>query len=289
MTAYNQERYIAEAIESVIYQTTKVPMELIIGEDHSTDKTLDICLHYKDRHPRLIGVYPRHQNLGVTRNTALTWAECRGDYIAMLDGDDYWTTPTKLQTQYEFLLAHPDHSMCFTKAETEPGSSFGPFVWPPNGAKWQLHDILVHNAMANCSVMYRRAFPRLPDWMNGGFCDISLHALHALNGPIGYIPESMAVHRINTGGNFDNKPLTERLVRAVPVYETLAEHLPRPYSDRCYQYLVLISLELAVFRSHRGDPRKYLNRMSWPYRATVLGLIAKTAWRFAFHHYGKPK
>ena len=70
MTAYNQEHFISEAIESVIYQTE--PLELIIGEDHSTDKTLDICLHYKSRHPRMIGVYPRHKNLGVSRNTALT-------------------------------------------------------------------------------------------------------------------------------------------------------------------------------------------------------------------------
>ena len=183
--------------------------------------------------------------------------------------------------------------MCFTQTSTEPGSSFGPFTWPPNGAKYQLLDILTHNAIANCSVMYRRAFKTIPDWVQElKFCDIPLHSLHALQKPIGYIPELMAVHRINKDGNFDNKPLTERLEKSIGVYDALAHNLPPPYRWKAYQFLTLVHLELTLAQKSPGHLRgaiQSLRSMPMSYRAGEVGLLLRTMRRFAFNHYGRPK
>jgi glycosyltransferase involved in cell wall biosynthesis len=270
MTAYNQDHYISEAIESVIYQATKFPYELVIGEDHSTDKTLDICLHHQNRHPRMIGVYPRHKNLGLARNLALTWAECRGDYIAMLEGDDIWCSPLKLQKQAVFLDSHPEYSMCFTLTDINSDQPNRHDQWPyRKNLKETLtaSDILKHNLIANCSVMYRKAFPVLPAWLQSlPYCDICLHALHALNGPIGYIPELMATYRLHKGSAFESLPLLQRVKSSSVLYAALIDHLPPPYCHDARQTLLMMYLALHQWNNSAGEfgklPLKH--RLTWP-------------------------
>ena len=112
MIAYNVDRYISEAIESVLMQKTKFPFELIIGEDFSTDNTLQIVLEYQKKYPKIIRVLVREKNLGLTPNSVDTQNHCLGKYIALLDGDDYWTDEHKLQKQIDVLENHSEYSGC---------------------------------------------------------------------------------------------------------------------------------------------------------------------------------
>ena len=110
---YNQQDFIAEAIESVLAQHVNFPYEIIIGEDMGSDNTRAICEQYAAKYD-FIHVLPRTKNLGVAGN----WCDCvkqaQGKYIFMLDGDDYWTDSNKMQMQVDFMEAHPKCIICHT-------------------------------------------------------------------------------------------------------------------------------------------------------------------------------
>lgn len=252
MTTYNQDKYIASAIESVLGQSTSFPMQLVIGDDHSTDKTYDICQHFAALYSNIIFCH-RNYNLGLARNLALTWQECKGKYIAMLDGDDYWCSPYKLRKQVELMERKPNLAMCFTITylKDETGKCKQKTFPPRLSTKPELAitDVIRHNYMANCSVMYRAGLvEKLPEWMlELPYCDLALHCLHLCYGNAGYIPEVLSVYRMHSDSAFESKSLAERIGISTTTYSALAKHLPAPYSRQAQQTLVLMHFGLMVY------------------------------------------
>lgn len=112
MITYNHEPYIAQAIEGVLMQKTDFPIELVIGEDCSTDGTRKIVLEYQRQHPEVSRVITSQHNVGMMLNSFRTQMACRGDYVAFCEGDDYWTDPHKLQKQVDFLERNPEFAIC---------------------------------------------------------------------------------------------------------------------------------------------------------------------------------
>lgn len=112
MITYNHEAFIAQAIESVLIQQTNFAVELVIGEDCSTDNTRTIVRDFAERYPDHIRLLLPEHNLGMLPNFVATLKACRGQYVALLEGDDYWTDPFKLQKQVEFLEGHPEYVLC---------------------------------------------------------------------------------------------------------------------------------------------------------------------------------
>lgn len=111
MITYNHEPYIAQAIEGVLMQETEFPIELIIGEDCSTDRTREIVFEYQKKHPNIIRVITSDHNIGATKNSCRTERACRGKYVAFCEGDDYWHNPKKLQKQVDFLELNTDYGV----------------------------------------------------------------------------------------------------------------------------------------------------------------------------------
>jgi glycosyltransferase involved in cell wall biosynthesis len=109
---YNHERYLAQTLESFLMQKVSFPIEIIIRDDCSTDRTPQIVRDYAERFPRLVRVIASDANVGVSRNALRIRAAARGKYIALCEGDDYWTDPQKLQKQVSFLEANPEFVMC---------------------------------------------------------------------------------------------------------------------------------------------------------------------------------
>lgn len=121
LTAYNHAAYIGQAIESVLAQVCDEEIRLYIGDDASCDATERICSQYAERDER-IRYTRRVHNIGVVENTLLLYEQIRrdgGEYIAMLDGDDYWTDEKKLQIQIDYLRQHPDYGFVHTAAYDE--------------------------------------------------------------------------------------------------------------------------------------------------------------------------
>lgn len=110
---YNCEDFIAQTLDGVLAQRTNFDFEVVVGEDCSTDSSGRIIADYQKRYPNLIRPIFRDKNLGMVRNFAETVRACQGRYIAMLDGDDFWNSPLKLQKQADFLDSHPECSGCY--------------------------------------------------------------------------------------------------------------------------------------------------------------------------------
>jgi len=103
MITYNQEDYIAEAIESILQQICNFQYEIVIGEDYSTDSTRRIVEEYVERYPNKTRLITSEFNIGMVPNFLRTINACKGKYVAICEGDDYWTDPYKLQKQVDFL------------------------------------------------------------------------------------------------------------------------------------------------------------------------------------------
>jgi glycosyltransferase involved in cell wall biosynthesis len=114
MTTYNHESYIRDAIEGVVSQQCDFEFELIIGEDCSTDRTRAICLEYQKQYPTIIRVLWADKNVGARRNSSRNYQHARGRYLAWCEGDDYWTSDTKLKEQAEVLETCEDVSIVYT-------------------------------------------------------------------------------------------------------------------------------------------------------------------------------
>lgn len=127
VTTYNQERYIAQALDSVLAQQTDFPFEIYITEDCSTDGTRDILRQYAAHWPDVIRLNLRSENVGISRNWYEGLCAARGEYVCTLEGDDWWRSPHKLQAQVDFLRAHPEylavsHTLLLTD---DAGSTYG--------------------------------------------------------------------------------------------------------------------------------------------------------------------
>ena len=116
MTTYNHEAYLAQAIESVLAQQTSFGVELVLGDDCSTDSTAAICREYAAKYHGRVRFVTGQRNVGWRANYRRTFEACRGKYVAYLDGDDWWCDPRKLQMQADLMESDPGCGMCYTRA-----------------------------------------------------------------------------------------------------------------------------------------------------------------------------
>lgn len=114
VTTYNQERTIARTLDSILMQQCHLPIEIIIGEDCSTDGTLSICQQYASKHPDIIHLFANTTNKGIIDNYFDCLLEARGKYIADCAGDDFWTDPLKLEKEVAVLDQHPEVTLVHT-------------------------------------------------------------------------------------------------------------------------------------------------------------------------------
>ncbi|GJM70162.1 hypothetical protein HMSSN036_23780 [Paenibacillus macerans] len=205
MVAYNHEKYIRQAIESVIFQETNFHFELIISEDHSTDRTAEIIHEYHVKYPNIIKPIYNSENIGAIRNFSKIIEVCSGEYTAILDGDDYWTTFNKLQEQVEFMDKHSFFSISYhkTKAFYEDGAKES-FTIPYKNevAKLTIIDLFNDYFLPSSSVMFRTGLIRkFPDWFfDMPFGDRPLYIFNAHFGDIGYLDKEMSAYRLHQGG-----------------------------------------------------------------------------------------
>lgn len=203
MITYKHAEYIGEAIESVLAQRTNFAVELVIGDDCSSDATAAVAARYQTTMNVHIRRRSNAVNLGMQGNFALTLSECRGDYIALLEGDDYWTDSAKLQRQADFLDANPDFAICFHPVQVwRNGAMEADARTREVPAATDIRDLAQGNFMHTCSVLFRaRQFDELPaSFGRASAGDFFLHMLNARFGRIAKLPQTMAVYRVHDGG-----------------------------------------------------------------------------------------
>lgn len=213
---YKHEQFLSQAIESVLAQQTDFKVEMVISDDCSPDGTSRVAQEYAHRYPDQVRVLTRTHNLGIMPNLIATWGECQGDYIAFLEGDDYWTDTTKLQRQVDALRQNLDCSLCFHDAEAFYDDHLGQdwtfherFNLPtPNSAisfrRYTQADIVRKGwFIPSASMLFRASsLPQpLPAWLAGVFSgDFSLQLLSTQQGAALYLPRLMSRYRLHHGG-----------------------------------------------------------------------------------------
>ena len=260
---YNQAPFIGQAIESVVSQRVNFPIEILIGDDCSTDGTQVIIQQWADRYPDLIRPVLHPRNLGQNGlfNTLETYKLAAGTYLAAMDGDDYWTDPLKLQKQVDFLDANPDFSTCFHNAliTYEDGSPSYVLNAPDQPAVTTIEDLIGEEEiwfMATSSVLFRNQIRTYPDWfMKSVSGDIPRYVLLAKLGKIGYLPDVMSVYRKNRGGtSFTDKYDDAGFLRnRIAMYEGINQELEGRYDQ---------PLKRNIARYYRWmlDSRQYRDR-----------------------------
>ena len=121
---FNHERFIGKALDSFLEQQTSFAVEIVVGEDCSTDDTRKIIENYMGRYPGRIRLVSSESNVGPAANFERTLNACHGKYVAICEGDDYWCDPTKLEQQVRFLERHNDYVLCFHDAVAFDESGF---------------------------------------------------------------------------------------------------------------------------------------------------------------------
>ncbi len=204
MLTYNHCRYIEQAVASVLAQRSGQPFELLIGDDGSTDGTLELCRQLQRQHPATIRLITSAQNVGIPHNFLRLLQRCRAPLVALLEGDDYWIEPSKLQQQQELMNAHPGYAMVATATRNRYRHVGG-------DCALKLADLLRRYPVHTSSLLFRRElaipFPRFP---NAAF-DSLLIAHLALRGDCGYLNQEMSYYRRHADGIWTGISRQQRL------------------------------------------------------------------------------
>jgi glycosyltransferase involved in cell wall biosynthesis len=215
---YNHEKFIRQCLEGVVMQKTSFPVEVIIGEDCSTDNTRKIIEEFEAAYPHLIKPLYHSKNVGGARNGyEFCYPLLSGKYIAICEGDDYWTDPHKLQKQVDFLEQHPDFAFCFHRADSVDENSH--FI---NGQAatdkitlYNQKDIF-HISIPTLSVVFRKCFDKIPPEMfkarSGDTFLFGLLSGYGKAADLGFLGASYRKHQ---GGVFSPQKLVDQFRQAI--------------------------------------------------------------------------
>ncbi|HEY6143937.1 MAG TPA: glycosyltransferase [Flavobacterium sp.] len=214
MITYNHEKYIIQAIENVLNQVTNFDFELIISNDNSTDKTNELIIEYLKTNPDKKNVIyiNNEKNLGMMPNFTYTLKKCSGKYIALCEGDDYWTNKNKLQKQVGFLEQNSSYSICFHKVDVEiEGKIQNDEITFSVPITTGIKDLAKGNYIHTCSAVYRNNLFEFPDYfIKAPVGDYFLHMLNARFGKIYHIEEKMAIYRVHNTSYWSSKEQIDR-------------------------------------------------------------------------------
>jgi glycosyltransferase involved in cell wall biosynthesis len=271
LITYNHDRFIAQALSSVLDQRTNFDFEIIVAEDCSTDGTRAIVMDFARRYPGKILPLLRERNLGMMPNFKEALAACRGSYVALLEGDDYWIRDDKLQSQVDFLDAHPDHAVCCTRVQFKDEINHSePYLWPPKASgSYPLSDVLeTYCWIATCTAMYRwGSVGPLPDWMlTLKMGDEPLTLLVARSGKIHLMDEVMGVYRIHSGGVWSSRSRLDHVLAFRQMFMALEKHLDPQFTNVIRQNIARTGLDLAITARSNGSrwqTVRYLLSYAW--------------------------
>lgn len=215
MITYNHGLYLKKAIESILNQNTNFEFELIVSSDASPDNTDSVVESIINEHPKGNFIkYTSHQkNIGVMPNFHYALTQATGQYVALCEGDDYWTNENKLQMQVDFLDQNKGFAICYHAVSIDENNEIKKDTITKKVNKvTTISDLAKGNYMHTCSVVYRNhLFPEFPDYFSKSpIGDYYLHMLNARHGNIYFFEENMANYRVHNSSYWSSKKQTER-------------------------------------------------------------------------------
>ena len=230
-TSYNHEKLLHEALDSFLMQKTNFSFEIVIDEDCSVDNTKEVIREYAEKYPRIFNVNLRKKNVGIVQNFEENALRANGKYIAMCEGDDYWTSDVKLQTQIDFLEEHPEYNACFHDSLNLYIDKNGQKITSSRIGSRKIDEdvhvqsLIYENNIPTASIVYRNTIKKFSKYfLETSKVDYALMLMIAERGPIKYLPHLMAVYRLHDGGIWSLKAHDYHAREGVKFYKLLAEH-----------------------------------------------------------------
>ena len=266
MLVYNHEKYIAEAIESVINQKTDFDFELLIGEDCSTDNSRRIIEKYEKKYPNIIKVKYWGKNIGMNGNGFYLLKNATGKYIAALDGDDYYTDEYKLQKQFNFLEKNPEYSCvysnvcCVDKEGKEGGSGINKYPIKDEGEySFEMIKKLKLIGQASSSMyinFYKVLDEKVLSLMEDCKCngDHKIGLVLACIGKIYYMKDIMTCHRVIFKGDSWSAQTVgknleyERYLMYLELGKFSKEGFGRQYCEKGFEKRIVVDSIRTCFR-----------------------------------------
>ncbi|WP_336065864.1 glycosyltransferase [Mesoflavibacter sp. CH_XMU1404-2] len=269
VTTYNHQDYIKQCLDSILMQKTNFAYEIILGEDESSDGTRETCQDYANRFPDIIKLFLRSRKDVIYINDRPTGRynfieslkSAKGKYIALCEGDDYWTDPDKLQKQVDFLEQHKQYGLCSHNAEEidfkKPEEKI---IIPNTNLDLKIEDFIRANRLATCLIMFRKdSFKFGLSWFEkipfGDLCVI-LNVLKNTNQKAKVLNDTMAVYRIHSSGihgslKSNNTKLIKAYLQHIKFFKIIKKELlfeqifQKPiYNKLIKTYSILMSLSL---------------------------------------------
>jgi len=286
LLTYNHVCFIRECLENILMEKTNFPFEICLGEDESNDGTREICIEYAQKYPDKIRLFLRSRedviyiNGSATGrfNLIQTLKECRGKYVALCEGDDYWTDPYKLQKQVDFMEANPEYILCQHKTLLKWDDAFweDEVQYCPK-EELNIHDILARNVFSagnerevirthTSSSLFRMSLfqnglpPRFSEALNA---DHYLYLWASLHGKIRVLDDVMSVYRKHYNGisftRFDTKEKYEKAL--IGMYRFFQQVLPNKYFYEIEYIIRGLQLMYELKYSYSGAGDTYVGRL----------------------------
>jgi glycosyltransferase involved in cell wall biosynthesis len=229
--AFNHEKYIRQVLEGFVSQQTKYSFEIIVHDDASTDNTASIIREFQNKFPKLFK--PIYQTVNQAsqergRVTKLVYKAAKGKYIALCEGDDYWTDPLKLQKQVDFLEANPDYVM--TAGNTTVVTKNGSTDYHTDAYTFTFNDLLKTNILGTntCTVVFKNilnqekfnlfATTSVGDWL--------LWLLLLKEGKGYFFKDNFGCYNIHSGGAWSSLTETQRVISYLDMHQYFLQIFP---------------------------------------------------------------
>ena len=248
---YNHEAYLRDCLNGFVMQETNFPFCAVVHDDASTDSSASIIREYAEKYPDIIkpiyeteNQYSKHD--GSIRRIMHDAIDATGaKYVAMCEGDDYWTDPLKLQKQVDFLETHPDYSMCCHGADVknETSNHIDSACEHMTTREYFPEDAFPTWQIPTASIMYRykkvMSYPlkREKDFEAGDVVLI-LRCMHV--GRVWGMAEHMSVYRMNPGGVTSKKSTMSDQLKMCTHYEALMANFPKINTDYCHRFIAMV-------------------------------------------------
>jgi len=282
---YQHVEFIQKTIEGVLMQKTNFPIEILIGEDESSDGTREICIEYAKKYPDKIRLFLNERKNVIyihgkptgRWNLINNFKHANGKYIAMLPGDDYWTSPLKLQKQVDILEKNLSYSMCFHDVdifEEDETTKLFPDIEEKNVFK--LTDLFSPWFIPTSSMVFRNCI-NLPEWYTDVVSgDFALHFLIAEQGDIYYLRENLAVYRKHPGGISRSHLQFVKAVEMSRLYHYLDLHFDKKYRslvDKAIESEIKIHIEYTKLTIAEQYNRKLWRVVKHPVIRPIISLL----------------
>lgn len=242
--AYNQEAYIAQALDGFLMQQTTFDFEILVNDDASTDATARIIADYAARYPTLIRTFFHETNQFSQGKSCVPslFGQARGRYIAYCEGDDYWTDPRKLQIQVDFLESHPDYVLTYHDAiPFDTNGQYGIQLQGKLRGDASALELQKTRPISTLTTVFRNVFDSLPKELVGApLNDLVWWSLLGAYGKGKFMAQiKPAAYRLHLGGIFSMRSSKRKLHMALQTSGALANYYHRLGNQELYEHFVM--------------------------------------------------